>query len=72
VHGVNERDVMSVRDSSLWTTPKLVVLARSAPEEDVLHGCKSAAMQSGSGGTAMACNKEKMPGCRRCNAFVTT
>ena len=42
-----------------WITPRLIVLERGAPEENVLAACKGRGLQGSSRNSAGGCRKER-------------
>jgi uncharacterized protein (UPF0371 family) len=49
-----------------WTTPELIVLVRSKPEEGVLAVCKSGMSHTGNAGTDSSCRYSSAP-CLDCS-----
>ena len=55
-----------------WIQPKLIVLGRGTPEENVLAGCKTADL-AGGGATKTGCGKGPGSNCRtKCSVISTT
>jgi hypothetical protein len=59
---MSRRRAMDVK-KKLWVKPKLVVLGRSRPEENVLANCKTSATGdiTGSNGDALPCGGVSCP-----------
>jgi hypothetical protein len=55
-----------------WIRPRLIVLGRGAPEENILAGCKTSAL-AGAGSTKTGCAKGPGNSCNnKCSDISTT
>ncbi len=51
-----------------WEKPKLIILLKGRPEENVLAGCKTDGITVGAGGVFSGCYRTFKTTCKKCNA----